>query len=616
MSSSTQLSSLGKRRLFWSRLARLAAPCWPHLSGIVLLSLVGIPLCLLVPLPLKITVDSVIGSSALPHWLAAILPSSAQTSSAGNLSVAAGLLLAIAVLMSLQSLASWLLQTYTGERLVHDFRGQLLWHVQRLTLAFHDRRGSNDTAYRIQHDAPAVQGILIHGVVPMLCAAFSFVAMLVVTARINWQLAAIALILSPVLFLLAQNSSRKVRDGYDEVKELDSSAMRVLNEALTSVRAVKAYGQERYQDDLFRRKSRQRMSEQLRLASIQAGFHVLIGMTIALGTAAALVIGVSQVRRGTMTVGELLLVMAYMAQLYEPLRMFSTKIPELQGSLVSAQRAFSLFDEVPELGDSGPTVPTRQVKGSVSFDNVGFEYPGSGRRVLDSVSLAFKPGTRIGIVGPSGSGKSTLVNLLTRFYDPVAGRILLDGVDLRNYKLADLRQQFSIVLQEPVLFSTSVAANIAYAKPDASRNEIIDASKAANAHEFILRLPQGYDTPIGDNGMRLSGGERQRIAIARAFLKSAPVLILDEPTSAVDIRTEAAIIDALKKLMHGRTAFMIAHRLSTLDDCDQIVVLKDGRVDLVTDNVETARQRVLQYSQPRSMGATMGLVPAFTDIGH
>lgn len=616
MSSSTQLSSLGKRRLFWSRLARLAAPCWPHLSGIVLLSLVGIPLCLLVPLPLKITVDSVIGSSALPHWLAAILPSSAQTSSAGNLSVAAGLLLAIAVLMSLQSLASWLLQTYTGERLVHDFRGQLLWHVQRLTLAFHDRRGSNDTAYRIQHDAPAVQGILIHGVVPMLCAAFSFVAMLVVTARINWQLAAIALILSPVLFLLAQNSSRKVRDGYDEVKELDSSAMRVLNEALTSVRAVKAYGQERYQDDLFRRKSRQRMSEQLRLASIQAGFHVLIGMTIALGTAAALVIGVSQVRRGTMTVGELLLVMAYMAQLYEPLRMFSTKIPELQGSLVSAQRAFSLFDEVPELGDSGPTVPTRQVKGSVSFDNVGFEYPGSGRRVLDSVSLAFKPGTRIGIVGPSGSGKSTLVNLLTRFYDPVAGRILLDGVDLRNYKLADLRQQFSIVLQEPVLFSTSVAANIAYAKPDASRNEIIDASKAANAHEFILRLPQGYDTPIGDNGMRLSGGERQRIAIARAFLKSAPVLILDEPTSAVDIRTEAAIIDALKKLMHGRTAFMIAHRLSTLDDCDQIVVLQDGRVDLVTDNVETARQRVLQYSQPRSMGATMGLVPAFTDIGH
>jgi len=615
VSSSTQLSSLEKRRLFWSRLARLAAPCWPHLGGIVLLSFVGIPLSLLVPLPLKITVDSVIGSNALPHWLAAILPSSAQTSSAGNLSVAAGLLLAIAVLMSLQSLASWLLQTYTGERLVHDFRGQLLWHVQRLTLAFHDRRGSNDTAYRIQHDAPAVQGILIHGVVPMLCAAFSFVAMLVVTARINWQLAAIALILSPVLFLLAQNSSRKVRDGFDEVKELDSSAMRVLNEALTSVRAVKAYGQERYQDDLFRRKSRQRMSEQLRLASIQASFHVLIGMTIALGTAAALVIGVSQVRRGTMTVGELLLVMAYMAQLYEPLRMFSTKIPELQGSLVSAQRAFSLFDEVPELGDSGPTVPTRQVKGSVSFDNVGFEYPGSGRRVLDNVSLAFKPGTRIGIVGPSGSGKSTLVNLLTRFYYPVAGRILLDGVDLRNYKLADLRQQFSIVLQEPVLFSTSVAANIAYAKPDASRNEIIDAAKAANAHEFILRLPQGYDTPIGDNGMRLSGGERQRIAIARAFLKAAPVLILDEPTSAVDIRTEAAIIDALKKLMHGRTAFMIAHRLSTLDDCDQIIVLKDGAVDLVTDNVETARQRVLQYSQPRSMGATMGLVPAFTDMG-
>jgi ATP-binding cassette subfamily B protein len=603
------------RNLLWKRLARLAQPCWPQLCGIILLSLIATPLALLVPLPLKITVDSVVGGQALPHWLLGFLPQSVTQQRAAGLVVSAGLLLTIAVLMSIQSLAAWLLQTYTSERIVHDFRGQLLWHAQRLTLAFHDRRGSNDTAYRIQHDAPAVQNIFIQGIVPMIGAAFAFVSMLLVTARINWQLAAIALTISPVLFLLAQNSSRKIRSGYHEVKELDSSAMQVLNESLTSVRAVKAFGQEDFQDDLFRRKSRQRMSEQFRLASIQASFHVLIGMTIALGTAAALVIGVSQVQRGGMTVGELLLVMAYMAQLYEPLRTFSTKIPELQASLVSATRAFSLFDEVPELGDSAPTVAIRRVSGAFEFGNVRFQYTLGGKSIIDDLSFTIPAGTRVGIVGPSGSGKSTLVNLLTRFYDPVAGRILLDGIDLRNFKLADLRRQFSIVQQEPVIFSTSAAANIAYARPEASRAEIIDAAKSANAHDFIMALAHGYDTPIGDKGIRLSGGERQRIAIARAFLKDAPVLILDEPTSAVDIRTEAAIMDAIAKLMQGRTAFMIAHRLSTVQHCNLILVLKDGRIDLLTDDLHAATERLLQHGSSALAATHPALVTAAVNFG-
>ena len=601
-------------KLLWKRLARLAQPCWPQLAGIVLLSLIATPLALLVPLPLKMTVDSVVGNQSLPHWLLVLLPQSVIQSKSSGLIVSAGLLLAIAVLMSLQSLAAWLLQTYTSERMVHDFRGQLLWHAQRLTLAFHDRRGSSDTAYRIQHDAPAVQNILIQGIVPMIGAAFSFVAMLVVTARINWHLATIALAISPVLFLLAQNSSRKIRSGYNEVKELDSSAMQVLHESLTSVRAVKAFGQEGFQDDLFRRRSRQRMSEQFRLASIQATFHVIIGMTIALGTAAALVVGVSQVQRGAITVGELLLVMAYMAQLYEPLRTFSTKIPELQASLVSAQRAFALFDEIPELGDSAPTFSIRKVTGSFDFGNVRFQYAPGGRPVIDDLSCTIPAGTRVGIVGPSGSGKSTLVNLLTRFYDPTAGRILLDKTDLRNFKLADLRRQFSIVQQEPVIFSATVAANIAYARPEASRAEIIEAARSANAHEFISALAEGYDTSIGDKGIRLSGGERQRIAIARAFLKDAPILILDEPTSAVDIRTEITIMDAIEKLIRGRTAFMIAHRLSTVQHCNLILVLKDGRIDLLTDDLQAATERLLQHG-PSVPTSTPGLITATVNIG-
>jgi ATP-binding cassette, subfamily B, bacterial len=593
--------------MLWKRLFELARPNWPHLTGILLLSFISTPLSLLMPLPLKIAVDSVVGGQALPNWLRVITPAVVEGNKRNELFVAGGLLLIIAILASLQSLASWLLQTYTGEKLVHDLRGQLLWHVQRVSLAFHDRRGPSDTSYRIQHDAPAVQNILIQGLVPMITSAFGFAAMLFVTARISPRLAVIALLLSPVLFLLARHSSRKVRAGYDEVKQLDSSAMLVMHEALASLRAVKAFGQEGYEDELFRRKSRMRMKEQVRLASIQASFHVLVGVTIAIGTAAALVVGVSQVVAGKITVGELLLVMAYMAQLYEPLRTISGKIPELQSSIVSSQRAFSLLDECPETPDLADAISfSKHVEGSVEFQHVDFQYS-QGRRVLEDVSFKIPAGACVGIVGPSGSGKSTLINLLTRFYEPVSGRVLLDGVDLRNYKLADLRAQFSIVMQEPMLFSTTVAGNIAYARPDASRADIVSAAKQANAHEFIEKLQKGYDSLIGEGASRLSGGERQRIAIARAFLKNSPLVILDEPTSAIDIQTEGRIMEAVEKLMRGRTTIMIAHRLSTLEKCDIVLVMRDGRLSMITNSLDEAKLQLIQAETiTRQQGPAIG----------
>jgi ATP-binding cassette subfamily B protein len=593
--------------MLWKRLAELARPNLPHLSGILLLSFLSTPLSLLMPLPLKIAIDSVVGNQALPDWLRAITPAVVEGNKRNELFVAGGLLLAVAILASLQSLASWLLQTYTGEKLVHDLRAQLLWHVQRVSLAFHDRRGPTDTSYRIQHDAPAVQNILVQGLVPMITSFFGFGAMLLVTARISPRLAVIALLLSPVLFLLARHSSRKVRAGYDEVKQLDSSAMLVMHEALASLRAVKAFGQEGYEDELFRRKSRMRMKEQVRLASIQASFHVLVGVTIAIGTAAALVVGVSLVTAGKITVGELLLVMAYMAQLYEPLRTISGKIPELQSSIVSAQRAFSLLDECPETPDSADSISfQKHVEGEVEFQHVDFQYT-QGRRVLEDVSFKIPAGACVGIVGPSGSGKSTLINLLTRFYEPVSGRVLLDGLDLRNYKLADLRAQFSIVMQEPMLFSTSIAGNIAYARPNASRADIILAAKQANAHEFIEKLPGGYDSLIGEGASRLSGGERQRIAIARAFLKNSPLVILDEPTSAIDIHTEGRILEAVEKLMRGRTTIMIAHRLSTLEKCDIVLVMRDGRLNMITNSLDEAKLQLIQAENAgRQQGPPMG----------
>lgn len=585
-------------RLLWKRIAQLAKPCAPHLLGITLLSLLSTPIALLTPLPLKLAVDSVLGNQHMPEWITWCLPTHWYTQRSGALIVSAVVLLVVAALGSLQSLLSWLLQTYTGEKLVHDLRGVLLWHAQRLSLAFHDRHGTNDTAFRIQYDAPAIQTLLIQGVVPLVTSVFAFGAMVFVTARMSPQLAMISLVISPVLYVLARNSSRKVRDGYDGLRELDSSAMLVLYETLASVRAVKAFGQESYEDAHFRRKSRLRMKEQIRLASVQACFHVLIGFTIACAAALALVIGVTQVQQGLITVGELLLVTAYMAQLYEPLRSISTKIPELQGSLASLSRALTLFDETPELTDSSQSHRVERVEGRITLRNVCFHYSAGGRNVLEDISIDIPPGSRVGIIGPSGSGKSTLVNLLTRFYDPTVGQVFLDEIDLRDYKLADLRRQFSIVLQEPMLFSTTIAGNIAYGKLSASREEVMEAGKLANAHEFIVKLPDGYDTAIGEKGVRLSGGERQRIAIARAFLKDSPLAILDEPTSAVDIKTESAIIDALGKLSEGRTTFMIAHRLSTLEKCDIVLVLKDGTLTTVTSSVKEAQQQLLTPSRP------------------
>lgn len=579
------------------RALKVARPCWWHLAGISLLCLLSTPVTLLAPLPLKIAVDSVLGKRALPYWLQALpWPERWLRAANGGLVICATLLVAIALLNCLLSLASWLLSTYTGEKLVHDFRGQLLFRAQRLSLSVHDRRGANDIAYRIQYDAPAIQNLFLQGVVPLLSSAFTFTAMLVVTIRISWHIASIAAIVSPVLFVLARNSSSKVRRRYDEVRELDSSAMLVLHEALSCLRAVKAFGQEAYEDELFRRKSRQRMKEQVRLASIQAGFHVLIGLCVALAAAVALVMGVTEVRQGAMTVGDFLLVMAYMAQLYEPLRTISTNFPEIQSTVASLHRAFALLEETPELEASPVSAKPLLTRGEVEFRNVSFRYTAGGRSVLNDISFHVRPGMRVGVVGPSGSGKSTLVSLLTRFYDPTDGSILIDCTDLREYNLVELRQQFSIVPQEPMLFSTTVAGNIAYADPQASRANVIRASKLANAHEFIERLPQGYDTLMGDGGVGLSGGERQRLAIARAFLKQSPLLILDEPTSAVDIRTEQLIMQALDSLMKGRTAFMIAHRLSTLERCDVVLVLNNGTLQSVTSTVDEARRHMLANS--------------------
>lgn len=577
----------GDRRLLW-RLFLEARGFWPHIAALFTLSLLTLPLTLLSPVPLKLVLDHVLGDRPWPAAFQWLEPESGDRTML-MLALAAGMVIAVAAAKLTLELLFSLLRTYSGEKLVLSFRARLFRHVQRLSLSYHDAKGTADSAYRIQYDAPAIQWITIDAIIPLVTAAFTLLAMIVVMARIDWQIAVIALAVAPLLFGLSQVYSRKLKLRWRDAKNLETSAYSVVQEVLSSVRVVKAFVQEHREQQRYEQKAGRNLEQHLRLARTGGVFNLINGIAMAAGTAVVLFIGARQVLQGAITVGELVLVMSYLAMLYTPLQTLSKSAASLQGSLVSAERAFALLDEEADVPEKPDAKPLARARGDVVFRDVRFSYNAS-RTAIDGVSFHVPPGSRVGIAGTTGSGKSTMMNLLLRLYDPESGAILLDGTDLRDYRLQDLRNQFAIVLQEPVLFSSTIAENIAYAKPGATAEEIVEAAKTANAHEFILRLPEGYATQVGERGVQLSGGERQRISLARAFLKDAPILILDEPTSSVDTATEQAIMSAMEKLMQGRTSFMIAHRLSTLDLCTMRLQLERGK--LVSVSSETARELV------------------------
>jgi ATP-binding cassette, subfamily B, bacterial len=453
------------------RVIKQARPYWPYLAAVLILSMAAAPLALLLPLPLKIAIDSVIGSQPLPAFLGWVIPDAKVSSATGILAISAGLLVMTTLLLYIQSLSAWILQTYTGERLVLDFRAVLFQHIQRLSLSYHDARGSNDSNYRIQYDATCIQNILVTGGLPLVTAAATLFGMVGVTLFVDWQLALIALTVCPVLFVLTHLCSARLRQQWYETKEHESSAMGVVQEALGAVRVVKAFGREDHEQQRFMRHSEEWLRGQLRVAWLEGRFDLLVGLTIALGTAATLVVGVQHVQAGALTVGSLLVIMAYLTQIYEPLKTMSKKIADLQSGLASANRAFVLLDQVQEVVERPHSRPLSRAVGAVEFRNVSFAYPG-GPEVLGDISFTVKPGMRVGIAGQTGAGKTTLMNLLMRFYDPCKGEILLDGFVLPEYKLSDLRKQFAMVLQEPVLFSATIRENIAYANPQATDEEI------------------------------------------------------------------------------------------------------------------------------------------------
>jgi ATP-binding cassette subfamily B protein len=563
--------------------------CW-HLIALFLLGLLGTPLALLTPVPIKIAVDSFIDSRPLPGFLDTLLPATIKGSDGGLLVLAAVLLVVLALLNQVREFATSVLTAYAGERMLRGFRAKLFGHVQRISLSYHDSKGTADSVYRIQYDATALPNIFISGIIPFASSAITFISMIYVTARINGKFALIGLAVSPFLLLVSRYYRRQLRGLSRKVKKLESSALSVVQEVIGSVRVVRAFGQEDREQGRFIQKSNEGMQARIHQAFLEGGYGIAVALLTAGGMASVLYVGVLDVKSGTLSLGNLLLVMSYLGQLYSPLRTVGKKMATMQSHLVSAERAFALLDEAPQLAERPNARGLRSASGSIVFNHVCFSYENGGDAVLQDISFELKPGECAGIVGTTGAGKTTLVSLLTRFYDPTAGEILLDGFDLRDYKLADLRNQFAIVLQDPILFSSSIAENIAYARPDAGKSEIIAAAKAANAHDFIIDLPQGYETLVGERGMRLSGGERQRISIARAFLKDAPILILDEPTSSIDITTEADLLEAMQRLARGRTTCIITHRRSALKLCDIVVRIEKGRL-VAIDPVAHAASR-------------------------
>ena len=563
----------------YRRVLTEARPYWPHLILALLIGLLSIPTALLLPLPLKIELDSVLGSHPLPAFLSYVVPPAVQHSIYLPL-IPALLFVIFALANQAQTFAAGLLYTSITEKLILHVRAKFLLHVQQLSLSYHDVKGSSDSIYRLQYDINIVVYYLVGNVVPLVTAAFTVVGMCYVTARINVQLMFIAIAISPALLLASYYFQSRVHEPWRESKRLENSAIGVVHETLGALRVVKAFGRERGEQERFIKRSGKGIAARMWVSLAVNIYHAVVAVVIALGTAAALYVGARQVQAGLMTVGGFVMVMAYLAQLYAPLQTITQKIADLQTGFVSAERVFSVLDEPPEVIEKPHAKVLQRAQGSVIFDQVSFGYD-SHRSVLKNVSFQIEPGTSVGIVGQTGTGKTTLVSLLVRFYDPQEGRIFLDGVDIRDYKVADLRDQFGFVLQESVLFSATIAENIAYGRPGAAETEIVEAAKAANADAFILKLRDRYKTIVGERGSTLSGGERQRIALARAFLKNAPIIILDEPTSSVDVDTEAAILEATQRLIRGRTALIIAHRSSTLTNCDLIMKVEDGQAYLL-----------------------------------
>ena len=547
----------------------------------MLLMLTGSVLGLLQPWPLKFIMNVVATKSAPPAFLVSAQNFIAHVIPIGNNKLALiGLLCLALLLISLTSaaisvLSTWLLVS-AGLRMVFKLRCRIFEHIQRLPLSYHDGTTVGDSLYRITWDTYSVQALFNEGLVPSISSSITLVGIAIVMVGQDWGIAVVALIIGCVLLVLVRRLEKPTTELSTRVHENESRVSTRVTQTLGGIRAVQAFGREAHESKRFAHQASESLKASLRLTVLQTASQSAVAVLFACGTAAIIWMTARRVIAGRLSPGDIVLMVGYTALLFKPLETLAYTASSIQGSVAGAHRVFEILDKKSLISDSPHAAAIKTpVRGKIQFDHVSFGYK-PDQSVLRDIDLTLPAGSSVAVVGPSGAGKTTLASLIVRFYDPVHGRILLDGCDLRDITLASLRREIAIVPQDPVLFDVSIYENIAYSRPAATTEEVHAAARAAGAWDFIQALPAGFDTLIGELGVMLSGGQRQRLSLARAFLKDARIVVLDEPTTGLDAQTESDVLAALKRLMAGRTTIIIAHHLHTVRYVDQIIVLQGG----------------------------------------
>jgi ABC-type multidrug transport system fused ATPase/permease subunit len=604
--------------LIWSLLK-------PYRSSLVIIlaaMLLQTAMSVAAPWPLKVILDNVVGERKLPPWLDDFLRR--FMASGGKMQIAAAAAIATILIALLGAAASYLANYYTtsvGQWVANDLRLRTYHHLQQLSLNYYNTHEMGTLLSTITADVQTIQNFASSSTLGILVDMFTIVAMLVIMFWLNWDFTMIAVGVTPFMLLMVSRFKKAVKKATREVRKQQSNVVAVVQQGLESMRVVKAFGRQDLEQEELSDVSKATVEAALKARRVKALLSPIVTVTVSLCTAFVLWRSSSLILKGTMTTGALTVFLSYLSKFFKPVQDLATMTNTIAQTAVGVERVRAILEANDVIEERGDAREPQPLKGEIKFENVAFAY-NKDAPVLTDVNFQIQAGQMVGVVGPTGGGKSTIVSLIPRFYDPSAGKVSIDGVDIRDYKLPGLRNQIAYVLQETVLFRGTVAENIAYGRGSATRDEIVKAAKLANADEFIAKMPQGYDTMVGDRGDTLSGGQRQRIGIARALIRNNPILILDEPTAALDTESEQLVMEALERLMKGRTVITIAHRLSTIRNSDKIVVLKGGVVaeegthdELMAKSGVYAELYHIQFDKPPAEAAAAATASASTDGG-